>query len=129
MEKKIAKFSRDILLILLLLFTLRSVSYGLEASPSDNIQDMPGAGLFKAKTCYSCHSIGNGKLVGPDLKGLFERRDEVWVRKFILDPTSMTASDPIAIKLKAEYMTQMPNPILTPEELNQLIAYLKAATK
>lgn len=94
-----------------------------------DIKDMPGAALFKAKTCYTCHTIGKGKMVGPDLMGLFQRRDESWVRKYISDPTEATQTDPIAMKLKEEYKTQMPKFPMTPEEINQLIAYLKAATK
>lgn len=93
------------------------------------LADMPGAKLFKTKTCYTCHSIGKGKMTGPDLKGIFARRDEAWLRKYILDPVTMTKEDPVAIQLKAEYKTQMPKVPLTNEELDQLLAYLKEATK
>jgi nitrite reductase (NO-forming) len=90
---------------------------------------MPGAVLFKTKNCYTCHSIGKGKMIGPDLKGLFSRREEAWVMKYIADPVSMTKTDPVAMKLKEEYKTQMPNPVLTPKELEELVTYLKEATK
>jgi nitrite reductase (NO-forming) len=94
-----------------------------------NFQGISGNVLFKSKNCYTCHSIGKGAMVGPDLKGLFDRRDETWVKRFIALPEGMTQNDPIAIKLKEEYKTQMPNPSLTPEELNQLLVYLREATK
>jgi hypothetical protein len=68
-------------------------------------------------------------MTGPDLKGLFTRRDEAWVRKYIPDPMGMTKTDPIALKLKEEYKSQMPNPMLSPKELDELITYLKEATK
>ncbi|MFO1462595.1 MAG: multicopper oxidase domain-containing protein [bacterium] len=96
---------------------------------SAGLQDMPGAKLFKTKTCVTCHTIGQGKRIGPDLKGLFARRDEAWLRKYIPDATKATKEDPIAMQLKAEYKTQMPKLPLTDEELNQILAYLKEATK
>ena len=98
-------------------------------SPQTEIQAMPGAKLFKTKTCYTCHTLGKGKAVGPDLKGIFARRDEAWLRKYISDPVMMTREDPIARQLKAEFKTQMPKVAMTPEELDQLLAYLKEAAK
>jgi nitrite reductase (NO-forming) len=93
------------------------------------LQEMPGALLFKTKNCYTCHTIGKGKMVGPDLKGLFSRREEAWLHRYILKPTEMTKTDPIAMQLKQEYKSQMPDPVLTSKELEELIAYLKEATK
>jgi nitrite reductase (NO-forming) len=101
-----------------------------EAMPATTgLVDLPGARLFKTKNCYTCHSIGKGKMTGPDLKGLFSRRDEAWVRKYIPNPMEMTKTDPVAMKLKEEFKSQMPNPMLTAQELDELISYLKEATK
>jgi nitrite reductase (NO-forming) len=97
--------------------------------PATGTAEMPGAILFKTKNCYTCHSIGKGKMIGPDLKGLFSRREEAWVMKYISDPVGMAKTDPIAMQLKEEFKTQMPNPMLTPKELEELVAYLKEATK
>ena len=57
------------------------------ASPN-SAQDAPSEETisFFARNCASCHTIGGGRLTGPDLKGLGERRDEAWVTKFIRDP-------------------------------------------
>jgi hypothetical protein len=60
---------------------------------------------------------------------LFSRRDEAWVRKYIPNPMEMTKTDPVAMKLKEEFKSQMPNPMLTAQELDELITYLKEATK
>lgn len=100
---------------------------GKTPSATPGIQELPGKALFKAKACYTCHGFGTGPMVGPDLKDLFARRDENWVRRFIMDPVTMTQVDPIAQKLKAEYKTQMPKVAMTPTELDALIAYLKQA--
>ncbi|MHC5210709.1 MAG: c-type cytochrome [Planctomycetota bacterium] len=42
--------------------------------------------------CQSCHTIGGGKLAGPDLKGLFERRDRDWLVPYILNPKAVIDS-------------------------------------
>ena len=47
--------------------------------------------------CVSCHTIGGGRLVGPDLKGVTERRSQEWLVRFITDPDQMHKDDPIAI--------------------------------
>lgn len=85
--------------------------------------------LFRAKQCYTCHTIGRGVLVGPDLKGLFERRSVEWVRRYIADPVTMTATDPVAIELKKIYKVQMPRLVLSPADMDQLILYLQSATR
>ena len=38
------------------------------------------------QNCTSCHTIGGGRLVGPDLKNVESRRDRAWLTAFILDP-------------------------------------------
>ncbi len=61
------------------------------------------AGLDAFKTsCAPCHTIGGGKLVGPDLKGLKERvpsRD--WAIAFVKDPQG--TNDDYAKKVKTEF--------------------------
>ncbi len=55
------------------------------------------------QTCMSCHTIGGGRLVGPDLKNVEERQDREWLAKFILDPKgTMDSGDPYALKLREE---------------------------
>lgn len=87
----------------------------------------PGETVFQQK-CAACHTIGGGKLIGPDLKGVTERRDAIWLRQFIADPAKVLASgDPTASQLLKEYNNvPMPNLGLTPQEIEGLIAYLAA---
>ena len=55
------------------------------------------------QTCMSCHTIGGGRLVGPDLKDVEQRQDRDWLARFILDPKGVLDSgDPYALKLKDE---------------------------
>lgn len=92
-------------------------------------QHLSGAQLFQSKGCTGCHTIGDGPKIGPDLAGLFQRRDETWVRAFIQDPIGKVQTDAKAGKLKEQYGTQMPQLALSPKELDQLLAFLKTATQ
>lgn len=46
------------------------------------------------QNCKSCHTIGGGDTVGPDLAGLHERRKIEWTVKFINYPEGMINGDP-----------------------------------
>lgn len=62
-----------------------------------------GAAAFFRQSCASCHTIGGGRLTGPDLKDVGHRRDTAWLVKYLLDPKGMIDSgDPYAAKLLAE---------------------------
>lgn len=50
--------------------------------------------------CMSCHTIGGGRLVGPDLKDVTQRRDRQWLLKFTSDPKAVVDSgDAVAKQL------------------------------
>ena len=68
---------------------------------------------------------GGGKLSGPDLQGVTERREEEWLQKWIKSPDTMVMTDPIAKELLKEYFVPMSNQGLTDEEVEEIIAYLK----
>jgi len=51
----------------------------------------------------SCHTVGGGRLVGPDLQNVTQRKDRAWLARFIVDPISvMESGDAYAVKLKNE---------------------------
>ncbi|HBR86328.1 MAG TPA: hypothetical protein DEA65_00590 [Candidatus Marinimicrobia bacterium] len=55
------------------------------------------------KNCFSCHTIGGGRLTGPDLKDVEKRKDSAWLEKFILTPQSVINSgDAYASKILKE---------------------------
>ena len=87
-----------------------------------------GETIFQTK-CAACHSIGGGKLVGPDLQGVTAKRDPAWLKAFIAAPDKVLASgDPIAVQLlKESNNVPMPNLGLQAQEVDALIAFL--ATK
>ncbi|MBM4166253.1 MAG: cytochrome c [Ignavibacteria bacterium] len=60
------------------------------------------ADYFK-QNCVSCHTIGGGRLTGPDLKNVSQRKDRAWLVKFLLDPKGMLdAGDTYALELQKE---------------------------
>src|SRR5436853_1498318 len=75
-----------------ILFTFFSVNI-VSAQPD-------GEALFKTN-CTQCHSVGKGKVIGPDLKDVDKRRpDKAWLHKWIKNSQSVVKSgDPYAVKI------------------------------
>jgi len=101
------------------------VGAGLVQAAPTRQDPVAGEQAFKTK-CAACHTIGGGKLVGPDLKEVTTRRDDAWLKVFIATPDKVLASgDPIAAQLlKESNNVPMPNLALSPREVEDLIAYL-----
>lgn len=53
--------------------------------------------------CVSCHTIGGGRLVGPDLKDVSQRKERAWLARFIVDAAAVLASgDAYALRIQSE---------------------------
>jgi heme/copper-type cytochrome/quinol oxidase subunit 2 len=87
-----------------------------------------GRAAFEAK-CASCHTIGGGDRIGPDLAGVAATRDSAWLERWIREPDVMIAEgDATARDLLAKYQQiPMPNLGIGAEEAKSLIAYMAAA--
>lgn len=83
-----------------------------------------GESLFAQRGCKACHAYGV-RLTGPDLKGVTRLRSAEWMEQQILHPDVMTKEDPISMALLAEYVAQMANQGLTPDEAKDVVEYLK----
>jgi nitrite reductase (NO-forming) len=97
----------------------------ISAAESGNDVAEKGQNVFQAKGCVACHSIGKGKIVGPDLLGVTQRRETEWIKKWILSPDTMVYTDPTAKELLKVYLVPMPNQGVTDEEADILIEYFK----
>ena len=86
-----------------------------------------GEAIFSQK-CTACHTIGKGKLVGPDLAGVTTRREQGWLTRQIKEPDRMIAeNDPIVMDLLKESNNVPMVPLgLTDAEVQSVIAYLKS---
>ena len=101
---------------------------GASRSPQAILVDFtkrPGEALYM-RLCASCHSVGRGDKVGPDLAGILGRRDRDWVVRFIADPDKMRLQkDPVALDLAAKFpAVRMPFMGIPPRDANDLIAYI-----
>src|SRR5512140_3154759 len=86
------------------------------------------AATFKQR-CTACHTFGKGRNVGPDLRGVTERRSREWLTRFIRSSSAVIAAgDPIAAALFAEFKGQrMPDwTNLSEKEIADLLDYLAA---
>ena len=85
------------------------------------------AALF-AKKCSACHTYGKGDRVGPDLKGVTERRKREWLESWIRSSQRVVeAGDAIATALFEKYKHErMPDQNLPAEDIAALIDYLAA---
>ncbi len=58
---------------------------------------------FFRTNCYSCHTIGGGRVTGPDLKDVLKRQERRWLVNFIQNPKEVIDSgDPTAAQLVKE---------------------------
>jgi mono/diheme cytochrome c family protein len=99
---------------------LQSVSVQAQPVPQE------GARLFQ-ENCVSCHTIGGGRLVGPDLLGVVERRSDEWLARFIADPERVRLDDSIAMANVKVYGVPMPQLGLTEPQVAAIIAFFKTA--
>ena len=82
-----------------------------------------GKKLFTTSGCTACHTIGKGKLVGPDLKDVTRTRTTKWLKDWLKNTAKMQASDPTGKKLLKEYVVPMPQQNLSDKDINALIDY------
>ncbi len=100
---------------------ISSVSFGDEIDT-----DMAAAGQEKFQAiCTACH-MAEQRMIGPALKGVYDRRSPEWVMNMILNPDGMLKEDPIAKALLKEYNNAiMLNQNLSEEEARNVAEYLR----
>jgi nitrite reductase (NO-forming) len=92
------------------------------ATPTDPAA-VRGKQDFESK-CLACHSIGQGKKLGPDLAGVTKRRSDAWLAKWLRAPEKMLESDADAKAMLKEYGgIPMPNQNLGDAEIDSYLKY------
>ena len=97
-------------------------------NPAAALAQQDAEAFFK-QNCTACHTIGGGKLLGPDLKGVTKARDHEWLEKWLRNPQAVIDSgDPIAQKLKKEYngIVMPAVPGMTPQMAESLLNFIAA---
>jgi cytochrome c2 len=95
------------------------------------LQGQETADYFK-RNCSNCHTIGGGRLTGPDLKNVTQRRDHEWLTRFLFNPKSVIDSgDGYAKQLfdDARGVLMPPAPELTPERCESILKLIEAESK
>ena len=96
----------------------------VDATPTDP-EAVKGQLAFQSK-CLACHSIGQGKKLGPDLAGVTKRRNEAWLKRWLKEPEKMLQTDADAKAMLKEYNNiPMPNQSLTDAEVKQYLKYFQ----
>ncbi len=92
-------------------------------------QDSPD---FFRQNCMNCHTVGGGRLTGPDLKDVSQRKDREWLIGFMMNPKAyIDRGDPYAIKILEE-SRNVPMPVLpgmTRERCENLLDLIDAESK
>jgi nitrite reductase (NO-forming) len=92
------------------------------ATPSDP-EAVQGKLSFESK-CLACHSVGEGRKLGPDVAGVTRRRSDAWLARWLKEPEKMLATDADAkAMLKEHNNIPMPNQSLSGVEIKQYIKY------
>jgi len=92
------------------------------STPTDP-DTVQGKLAFESK-CLACHSVGQGKKLGPDVAGVTQRRSDEWLTKWLKSPEKMLETDTYAKAMLKEYNNlPMPNQSLSDAEIRQYIKY------
>ncbi len=100
---------------------ITSVDFGDQINP-----EMAEAGKKIFNTiCTACH-MADQRMIGPALKGVYERRSPEWVMNMIMNPDGMLKEDPTAKALLKEYNNAvMLNQNLSETDARAVAEYLR----
>ena len=115
------------LVLALCIFPQKISGAGEDEEGAPQAKFSPEAASTFGKRCTACHTYGKGVKVGPDLKGVNERRKHDWLLKFIHSSSTVIASgDPIATSLFAQFRQQrMPDwTDLSEKQINDILQYI-----
>ena len=98
--------------------------HNMEASAVPTDAGAAAAKLAFESKCFACHSIGQGKKLGPDIAGVTKRRTDAWLTQWLKSPDKMLQTDAQAqAMLKEANNIPMPNQGLSDTEIVQYLAY------
>jgi len=80
--------------------------------------------------CAACHTIGDGRLIGPDLIGVHDRRSQEWLVEFVQSSQAMIErGDPQAVAIFEEYSRiPMPPPPFSEAQVIDIMAFVATAS-
>jgi nitrite reductase (NO-forming) len=94
------------------------------ATPTDP-DAVAGKLAFESK-CLACHSVGEGRKLGPDIAGVTKRRSAAWLERWLKEPEKVLQTDADAKAMLKEYNNiPMPNQSLGDAEIRQYLKYFE----
>src|SRR6185503_13581245 len=100
--------------------------HNLAASAAPSEPDAVQGKLNFESKCLACHSVGEGRKLGPDVAGVTNRRSAAWLARWLKEPEKMLATDDEAKAMLKEYNNiPMPNQSLTDAEIRQYLKYFE----
>jgi len=104
---------------------------GLPVQAAPDPKDLPrGLALMTANSCLDCHSVDGKPMVGPTLRGLYGKQQEVQVggsvKTVLVDDAYLrrAITNPMDEVVRG-YPPAMPEASFTPQELNEVVNYIK----
>ncbi len=88
---------------------------------------LPGELEFLNYGCSACHKFAE-EFNGPDLFMIDKRRDDKWLKEWIMDPESKMKDADIEA-MRQHYKLAMPNQNVSEQDANKIIAFMKAKTE
>jgi cytochrome c551/c552 len=98
-------------------------SYAFSADVNMDLVEK-GKRIYAGK-CTACHLVDR-RMIGPALKGIYDRRSPEWVLNILLNTNEMLQKDPVAKALLKEYNNAlMINQNLTEDDAKAVAEYLR----
>ena len=98
--------------------------HNIAASSTPTDPDTVQGKLSFESKCLACHSVGQGRKLGPDVAGVTQHRSDEWLTKWLKSPETMLETDAYAKAMLKEYNNvPMPNQSLSDVEIRRYIKY------
>lgn len=89
-----------------------------------------GQQLFRTR-CASCHTVGGGDTLGPDLLMVTGKHTDAWMKRWLAEPDRMIAEGDAYVKAQMAQFRglAMPNLKLDASQVEQLIAFMDSESQ
>jgi cytochrome c2 len=103
------------------------IAVGIAQSSPASAQDTRSGQEVFSTICVACHTVGEGRRIGPDLAGVHERRTEAWMIEFIRSSqTVIKSGDPEAVALAEGFPGLiMPDNPVSDDQIRSILAYVR----
>lgn len=95
----------------------------VEVGPIDHELAARGEDIYQMN-CEACHQM-EGRLVGPPLGDVTERRSPTFIMNMIMNPEQMVREHPEGQAMLAQYPVVMPYQNISKEEARAILEYLR----